>query len=91
MEEETVSVFSHLNQFRIHSITSYCDSHFGVFGRCKGCELETARGNGQHFAVGCFSQSVWPHYPSSVRRVDRQFKRPPAYRDPTAFFQLLRL
>lgn len=66
MREETVSVFSHLNQFRIHSITSYCDSHFGVFGRCKGCESETAGGNGQHFAVGCFSQSVKPHHPSTV-------------------------
>lgn len=58
VEDETVSVCSHLNQFRIHSITSYCDSHFGVFGRCKGCESETAGGNGQHFAVGCFSPSV---------------------------------
>lgn len=28
MEEETVSVCSH--QFRIHSITSYYDSHFGI-------------------------------------------------------------
>lgn len=58
MKEETVSVFSHLNQFRIHSITSYCDSHFVVFGRNKGCELETAGGSGQHFAVGRFSHSV---------------------------------
>lgn len=68
VEEETV--FSHLNQFRIHSITSYCDSHFGVFGRCKGCELETAGGSGQHFAVGCFSQSVQPHYPSTMWQTD---------------------
>lgn len=72
MREETVSVFGHLNQFRIHSITSYCDSHFGVFGRCKGCESETAGGNGQHFAVGCFSQSVKPHHPSTVWQTCRQ-------------------
>lgn len=57
---------SHLNQFRINSITSYCDSHFGGFGWCKGCKLETAGGNGQHFVVGCFSRSVNPHYPSTV-------------------------
>lgn len=31
VEDKIVAVCSHLNQFRIHSIASYCDSHFGVF------------------------------------------------------------
>lgn len=36
VEEQTVSVFSHQNPFRIHSITSYCDfrSFPGVKGLC---------------------------------------------------------
>lgn len=31
VEDKIVAVCSHLIQFRIHSITSYCDSHSGVF------------------------------------------------------------
>lgn len=36
VEEQTVSVFSHQNPFRLHSITSYCDfqSFPGVKGLC---------------------------------------------------------
>lgn len=54
--EETVS--SYWKQFRIHSITSYCDFYlffsFCFFGRQRRA-LERAGWSGQHFAVGCFS------------------------------------
>lgn len=59
MEEETGSVFSHRNQFRIHSITSYCDSHFGVFfAGVKDVCWRQQEEMVNTLLVGCFSLSV---------------------------------